>query len=147
MKKVTIYTDGGCQPNPGIGGWAAVLIYGEKVREIFGGEGRTTNNRMEMQAALSALSTLKEPCAVDLYTDSQYLRQGITRWMKRWKLNGWRTTARQPVQNEDLWRALDQVISVHRVQWHWLEGHRGHTWNERCDELARQQIENRRGQN
>jgi ribonuclease HI len=140
MEKVTVYTDGGCRPNPGIGGWAAVLLQGESIRELVGGDGNTTNNRMEMTAAIAALTSLQEPCEVDLYTDSQYLRQGVTQWMKRWKVNGWRTAAKKPVLNEDLWRALDQRLSVHIIRWHWLEGHQGHKWNERCDELATQQV-------
>ncbi len=141
MKKVTIYTDGGCRPNPGRGGWAAILRYKDKTRELAGGEPSTTNNRMEMQAALQALSALKEPCRVELYTDSQYLRQGITSWIVRWKANGWRTASRQPVQNADLWRALDEAMSRHQVNWRWVRGHSGHEWNERCDQLAQQQID------
>jgi len=141
MKKVTIYTDGGCKPNPGAGGWAAILSYGERVRELAGGERHTTNNRMEMTAAIAALSALKEPCRVDLYTDSQYLRRGITEWMKKWKKNGWRTVGKKPVLNDDLWKVLDGLQSVHQIEWHWLEGHAGHPQNERCDELAGEQVE------
>lgn len=140
MKKVTIYTDGGCKPNPGAGGWAAILNYEEKVRELAGGERHTTNNRMEMTAAIAALSVLKEPCRVDLYTDSQYLRRGITEWMKKWKINGWRTVSKKPVLNDDLWKTLDGLQSLHQIEWHWLEGHAGHPQNERCDELAGEQV-------
>mgnify|MGYP002631614746 CR=1 FL=1 len=135
-KQVTIHTDGGCVGNPGPGGWAAVLRYGEHVREISGGEPATTNNRMEIQAAISALAALKEPCEVALHTDSEYLRQGITEWLPRWKANGWRTSNRKPVRNDDLWRQLDEVTAKHRITWLWLKGHAGHTDNERCDVLA-----------
>ena len=134
--EVTIHTDGGCEGNPGPGGWAAVLRYGSVVREVSGGEPATTNNRMELQAAISALDALKRPCAVDLFTDSAYLRNGITRWIKGWKAKGWRTANRQPVKNEDLWRQLDELAAHHHIEWHWLKGHAGHADNERCDELA-----------
>ena len=136
MKKVTIHTDGGCEGNPGPGGWAAVLRHGETVREVAGGEPATTNNRMELLAAIGALETLPEPCEVELFTDSEYLRNGITSWIARWKANGWKTTARQPVKNEDLWRRLDQARATHRIGWRWLKGHAGHADNERCDQLA-----------
>jgi ribonuclease HI len=140
MKKITIHTDGGCDGNPGPGGWAAVLQYEQHRRELAGGEPATTNNRMELQAAISALAALKEPCQVNLFTDSEYLRHGITRWVARWKANGWRTVDRKPVKNEDLWRRLHELASLHQIQWHWLKGHAGHPLNERCDQLAAAEI-------
>ncbi len=136
LKSVIIHTDGGCEGNPGPGGWAAVLRCGETVREISGGEPATTNNRMELQAAIGALSSLKEPCTVTLHTDSSYLRNGITQWLKGWKRNGWRTSTREPVKNEDMWKALDAAAAPHRIEWRWLKGHAGHADNERCDQLA-----------
>lgn len=136
LKQVTIHTDGGCEGNPGPGGWAAVLRHGTHLREISGGEIATTNNRMELRAAIEALRALKVPCAVELFTDSQYLRQGITAWLAAWKLRGWRTASKQPVKNEDLWRALDEAAQPHRIAWKWLKGHAGHVDNERCDVLA-----------
>lgn len=140
MKKVTIHSDGGCDGNPGPGGWAAVLRHGEHAKEISGGCPATTNNRMEMQAAVEALRTLKEPCEVEFFTDSKYLQNGISTWIKQWKARGWRTVGKAPVKNEDLWRALDEQATRHRVQWCWLKGHAGHEDNERCDELAAQEI-------
>jgi ribonuclease HI len=140
LKKVVIHTDGGCEGNPGPGGWAAVLSCDGKVKEISGGDPATTNNRMELQAAVSALSVLKEPCEVDLFTDSIYLRDGITKWLVRWKANGWRTVAKKPVRNDDLWRALDAAARPHRITWRWLKGHAGHDINERCDVLAGAEI-------
>src|ERR1051326_1065946 len=145
-KNVTIHTDGACDGNPGPGGWAAVLRFGEHVRELAGGEPATTNNRMELQAAISALEALKEPCAVTLLTDSQYLRQGITEWLSIWKANHWRTIERKPVKNEDLWRRLDQVASKHCISWQWLKGQAGHQDNERCDQLAGAEIQKIRKQ-
>jgi ribonuclease HI len=136
LKPVIIHTDGGCEGNPGPGGWAAVLRCGEQMREVSGGEPATTNNRMELQAAISALAALKEPCAVTLHTDSSYLRNGITQWLRGWKRNGWRTSTREPVKNEDLWKALDAAAAPHRIEWRWLKGHAGHADNERCDQLA-----------
>ena len=136
MKKITIHTDGGCEGNPGPGGWAAVLDYAGRTREISGGEPATTNNRMELQAAIAALGALKEPCEIDFHTDSEYLRNGITKWIASWKARGWITTAKQPVKNDDLWRALDAAVRGHRIRWHWLKGHAGHAVNERCDILA-----------
>jgi ribonuclease HI len=141
MKKVTIHTDGGCHGNPGPGGWAAVLAFGEHRREVSGGAPATTNNRMEIQAALEALKALKEPCAVTIYTDSSYLRSGVTSWVKGWKRNGWKTKTKQPVKNEDLWRELDEVAAKHQITWEWLKGHAGHEENERCDVLATAAIE------
>lgn len=139
-KKVTIHTDGACDGNPGPGGWAAVLRYGEHVREIAGGEPAATNNRMELQAAISALEALKAHCEVTLFTDSEYLRQGISEWLPRWRANNWRTIDRKPVKNEDLWRRLHAAASQHRVKWEWLKGHAGHADNERCDVLARAEV-------
>ncbi len=140
MKEVTVYTDGGCSGNPGPGGWAAVLLYGERRREISGGEPATTNNRMELQAAIEALSSLKEPCRVRLYTDSQYVREGISRWLAGWKRRGWRTQDKKPVKNAALWRRLDELAVRHQIEWKWLKGHAGHEHNERCDVLAGAQM-------
>lgn len=140
MKRVTIHTDGGCEGNPGPGGWAAVLESGGHTKELSGGEPATTNNRMELQAAIAALTALKQPCEVDFYTDSTYVRDGITKWITAWKARGWRTVGKQPVKNEDLWRALDAAAAGHRVAWHWLKGHAGHAGNERCDQLAEAEI-------
>ncbi len=136
MTKVTIHTDGGCLGNPGPGGWAAVLRHGERVHEISGGELATTNNRMELRAAIEALRALKQPCAVELFTDSEYLRNGITAWIKGWKARGWITKDKKPVKNADLWRDLDTACERHQIQWGWLKGHAGHADNERCDVLA-----------
>ena len=135
---VVIYTDGACRGNPGPGGWGAILTSGEREREICGGELDTTNNRMELMAAIAALETLKRPCKVELHTDSQYLRTGITEWLAGWKARGWRTAAKAPVKNEDLWRRLDEARSRHTVDWRWVKGHAGHPMNERADGLARQ---------
>jgi len=140
LKHVTIHSDGGCEGNPGPGGWAAVLEFGRARKEISGGELATTNNRMELRAAIEALACLKEPCAVDFYTDSEYVREGITSWIAGWKARRWRTAERKPVKNADLWRRLDELASGHRVNWHWLRGHAGHPGNERCDQLAAQEI-------
>ena len=143
MNAVTIYTDGACRGNPGPGGWGAVLVSGLLRREIQGGERDTTNNRMELTAAIEALKALRGPSEVDLYTDSVYLRSGITEWIGTWKQNGWRRRSGKrwlPVKNEDLWRALDQRVAEHRVRFHWIEGHAGHPENERADELARGAI-------
>lgn len=137
---VVIYTDGGCHGNPGPGGWAAVLTCGPHRREISGGVPATTNNRMELQAAIEALNTLKRPCTVHVHTDSNYVRDGITKWLPGWKRHGWRTKSKQPVKNEDLWRQLDAVVSRHQVAWHWVKGHAGHPGNERCDALAQLAI-------
>jgi ribonuclease HI len=141
VKKVIIHTDGGCHGNPGPGGWAAVLEYEGRRRELSGGVLATTNNRMELQAAIEALRALKEPCQVELYTDSQYVRKGITEWVADWKRRGWTTKSKRPVKNEDLWRALDAEASKHDVTWHWLKGHVGHFANERCDQMANAEIE------
>jgi ribonuclease HI len=138
--RVVIHTDGACSGNPGPGGWGAILEWGGRRREIKGGEAHTTNNRMELMAAISALETLKRPCDVDLHTDSQYLRQGITSWIHGWKRNGWRTADKKPVKNADLWQRLDGAVARHTVHWHWVRGHSGHDLNERADELAREAI-------
>ena len=137
MKRVEIFTDGACSGNPGPGGWGAILRFGGVVKELSGGEALTTNNRMELMAAISALNALKEPVTVDLYTDSNYVRDGIGGWIEGWKRNGWRTAARQPVKNVELWQALDEARRRHKVTWHWVKGHAGHPENERADELAR----------
>lgn len=137
MKYITIYTDGACSGNPGPGGWGALLIWNGYEREIYGGEAATTNNRMELMAAFKALSALKEPCRVDLYTDSVYVRSGISNWIDGWKKNGWRTAGRKPVKNAELWHQLDEARMRHQVIWHWVKGHAGHPENERADTLAR----------
>ncbi len=137
---VTIYTDGGCKGNPGPGGWGAILIYKGREREIFGGEPLTTNNRMELMAAIAALEALTRPCRIELHTDSQYLRNGITEWIGGWKANGWKTAAKKPVKNADLWQRLDTARQRHKVNWHWVRGHSGHPENERADRLAQRGI-------
>jgi ribonuclease HI len=138
--RVTIHTDGACSGNPGPGGWGAILQWGGHTKEFHGGEAHTTNNRMELMAAIMALESLKRPVAVDLHTDSQYLRQGITSWIHGWKNNGWRTADKKPVKNADLWKRLDAIVHRHKVHWHWVRGHAGHDLNERADELAREGI-------
>ena len=138
--QVVIYTDGACSGNPGPGGWGAVLIFGERERDIWGGEPATTNNRMELMAAIQALETLKRPCKVELHTDSTYVQKGISEWMHSWKARGWKTAAKAPVKNEDLWRRLDTARLRHDVTWKWVKGHSGHTLNDRADELARRGI-------
>jgi ribonuclease HI len=134
--KVEIWTDGGCKGNPGPGGWGAILKYGDKIKELKGGEAQTTNNRMELMAAISALEALTRPCQVVLHTDSQYVRQGVTGWIKNWKRNGWRTADKKPVKNEELWRRLDEATEPHTIDWRWVKGHAGNPMNERADELA-----------
>ena len=133
---VIIYTDGGCKGHPGPGGWAAILSFGDVTRELSGGEAMTTNNRMELTAAISALETLKRPCKVELHTDSQYLRNGITVWIKGWKARGWKTANKDDVKNVDLWLRLDAAVQSHDISWHWVKGHAGDTLNERADQLA-----------
>ncbi len=137
---VTIYTDGGCRGNPGLGGWGALLVYKGRERELWGGEPHTTNNRMELMAAIVALETLTRGCPVDVHTDSQYLRNGITAWIRGWKANGWKTASKQPVKNEDLWRRLDAARERHTVNWHWVRGHDGQAENERAHNLAQRGI-------
>ncbi|MBB4122224.1 ribonuclease HI [Martelella radicis] len=141
MKQVEIFTDGACSGNPGPGGWGAVLRYGDKERELSGGEALTTNNRMELMAAIEALKALKQPCAVSLYTDSVYLKDGIGKWIHGWKKNGWKTAAKKPVKNAELWQALETERNRHEVTLFWVKGHAGHEENERADELARQGME------
>lgn len=141
LKQVTIFTDGACSGNPGPGGWGAILRFNSKEKELSGGNAETTNNQMELQAAIEALKALKSPCQVDLYTDSQYLRQGITQWIHNWKRNGWKTADRKPVKNQTHWVELDSLVQIHKINWHWLKGHAGHPENERCDELARLEID------
>ena len=135
--RIEIYTDGACSGNPGPGGWGAILRWKGHEKELYGGERETTNNRMELMAAIQALESLKRASAVDLYTDSTYVRDGITSWIHGWKRNGWKTAAKKPVKNVDLWRRLDSAITAHSVEWHWVKGHAGHPENERADELAR----------
>ncbi len=137
-QSVVIYTDGACSGNPGPGGWGALLSWDGHERAISGGEAETTNNRMELTAAIRALEALKRPCDVALYTDSVYVRDGITSWIQRWKQNGWRTSARKPVKNVDLWQRLDGLLAGHEIDWHWVKGHAGDSGNERADELARE---------
>lgn len=138
--RVEIFTDGACSGNPGPGGWGAILRYGAHKKELSGAEAETTNNRMELLAAISALESLNRTCAVDLHTDSEYVKNGITQWIHGWKRNGWRTADKKPVKNEDLWRRLDEAVSRHDVAWHWVKGHAGHPENERADELARSGV-------
>ena len=140
LPEVEIWTDGGCKPNPGPGGWGAVLKYGAHVKELSGAEAATTNNRMELTAAIAALESLKRPCAADLYTDSRYVMDGITQWIHGWKQRGWKTASREAVKNADLWRRLDEARERHTVRWHWVRGHNGHDMNERADALARAAI-------
>ena len=142
--EVQLFTDGACSGNPGPGGWGAVLRYGESEKELSGGEAATTNNRMELMAAIAGLEALKRPCHVRLYTDSQYLRDGITQWLPAWKGRGWRTADKKPVKNLDLWQRLEAAAAPHEVAWHWVRGHAGHPENERADALARAAIRARR---
>lgn len=136
MKEVQIFSDGACRGNPGPGGWGVLLRYGDVEKTLHGGEKNTTNNRMELQAAIEGLRALTQSCEVDLTTDSQYVRKGITEWIHGWKKNGWRTSAKKPVKNGDLWKTLDELVQKHNVQWHWVKGHSGHRENEIADELA-----------
>jgi ribonuclease HI len=137
MPRVTIHTDGACSGNPGPGGWGALLRHDGREKALSGGAPLTTNNRMELTAAIEALRALKKPCDVEIHTDSQYLRRGITEWIRAWKANGWRTSDRKPVKNVDLWQQLDDAMRSHRITWHWVRGHAGDPDNERADELAR----------
>lgn len=137
---IEIYTDGACKGNPGPGGWGVLLRYQGVEKTLHGGEAHTTNNRMELMAAIKGLEALKRPCTVDLYTDSQYLRQGMMDWLTGWKKNGWRNSKKEPVKNEDLWRLLDSLASQHQIKWHWVKGHSGHPENELVDALANQGI-------
>jgi ribonuclease HI len=139
--QVEIFTDGACRGNPGPGGWGALLVYGQHRRELWGGELATTNNRMELTAAIEALAALKRGCEVRLYTDSQYVRNGITEWLPQWKARGWKTADKKPVKNADLWVALEREIERHSVEWHWVKGHAGHAGNEAADVLANRGID------
>lgn len=136
MKHVQLITDGACLGNPGKGGWACILRFGEHKRELYGSEPHTTNNRMEITAAIEGLKRLKETCSVEIITDSEYLKNGITKWIKGWKRNGWLSTDKKPVKNQDLWKALDELVNAHQTQWTWTKGHASHEDNNRCDELA-----------
>ncbi len=141
MKHVELFTDGACKGNPGPGGWGVLLRFSDTEKGLCGGEKHTTNNRMELMAAIEGLKALKEPCDVSLTTDSQYVRQGITQWLHGWKKNGWKTSAKKPVKNDDLWRELDQQVARHTVKWFWVKGHSGHRENEMADQLANQGID------
>lgn len=139
-KHVKIYTDGACSGNPGPGGWGAILVYGDKEKALSGYEAETTNNRMELMAVISALEKLKEPCVVDLYSDSNYVLKGISEWLPGWKAKGWKTADKKPVKNVEYWQRLEQAANGHTIKWHWVKGHNGHEMNERADELARKAI-------
>jgi len=136
--KVIVHTDGACSGNPGPGGWGAILDYNGTRKELNGGEGQTTNNRMELMGAICALEALKRPCEVEMHVDSQYVKDGITKWIHGWKKNGWKTADKKPVKNAELWQRLDDALKLHKVSWHWVKGHAGHDHNERADELARE---------
>lgn len=138
---IEIFTDGACKGNPGVGGWGALLRSKGKEREMFGGEAHTTNNRMELMGAIAALEVLSRPCHIRLHTDSKYVQQGISEWVHGWKQRGWKTSAKQPVKNEDLWRRLDEAASRHQIEWVWVKGHAGHEENERADVLANRGVE------
>jgi len=140
MCEVNLFTDGACSGNPGPGGWGALLRYGDKERTLNGGERDTTNNRMELMAVIQGLDALQRACTVRVVTDSKYVLQGVTQWLQQWKKNGWKTSARKPVKNQDLWQRLDRLVARHKVRWEWVKGHAGHVENERADELARQGI-------
>lgn len=141
MKKIEIYTDGACRGNPGPGGWGVVLRYEEHEKELYGFEAETTNNRMELLAAIKALQALTTMCDVALWTDSQYVQKGMTEWLENWKARNWKTSQRKPVKNADLWQQLDHEVQRHRVEWHWVRGHAGHAENERADQLANRAID------
>lgn len=141
MQEVTLYTDGACKGNPGTGGWGALLQSGKHSKELFGGEANTTNNRMELTAVIQGLAALKRPCIVNIYTDSQYVKNGMQQWIHNWKARGWKTAAKQPVKNIELWQALDAAVSKHQIQWHWVKGHAGNPGNEKADELANRGVE------
>lgn len=145
MDKVEIFTDGACKGNPGLGGWGALMVADAAEKEIFGGAHNTTNNRMELQAVIEALNALKRPCTVVLHTDSQYVQKGISEWIHGWKARGWKTAAREPVKNVDLWQALDAAQAMHQVEWRWVRGHNGHPGNERADVLANRGVESVKG--
>ena len=141
MKEVRIWTDGACKGNPGVGGWGALLLYGEHAKEIYGGELSTTNNRMEIMAVIQALALLKQPCIVHVYTDSVYVQKGMSEWIQGWKQRNWRTAAKKPVKNAELWQELDKLCQQHQLEWHWVKGHAGDSGNERADQLANLGVE------
>jgi ribonuclease HI len=141
MKQVIIYTDGACRGNPGPGGWGALITFEDTTKELFGGKQDSTNNQMELSAAIEGLAALKEPCNIDLFTDSKYVMDGITQWINKWKKNSWRTAAKKDVKNKELWQRLDELINVHQVQWHWVKGHSGDAGNEMADLLANKGID------
>jgi ribonuclease HI len=143
--KVIIFTDGGCRGNPGPGGWGALMRFGNHEKEIYGYEEETTNNRMELMAAIRSLEVLSRDCSVVLTTDSQYVRQGITEWMEGWKKRGWKTASKKPVKNKDLWQRLDEVVQKHDIDWQWVKGHSGHEGNERADDLANRAMDEKKG--
>jgi ribonuclease HI len=143
-QKVIIHTDGACSGNPGPGGWGAILEYNGTRKELKGGEPQTTNNRMELKGAIEALNALNRPCTVEMHVDSQYVKDGITKWIHGWKKNGWKTADKKPVKNAELWAALDEAIKRHEISWHWVKGHAGHAQNERADELAREGLQEAR---
>lgn len=140
MSEVTLYTDGACKGNPGVGGWGAFLQSGRHSKELFGGEANTTNNRMELTAVIQGLAALKRPCIVNIYTDSQYVKNGMQEWIHNWKARGWKTASKQPVKNVELWQALDAEVNKHQVHWHWIKGHAGNPGNEKADELANRGV-------
>ncbi|MEO0368446.1 MAG: ribonuclease HI [Pseudomonadota bacterium] len=141
MTQLVVYTDGACRGNPGPGGWGALLLFGDQRKEIYGGEQNTTNNRMELTAAIKALETLNRSCSLTLYTDSQYVRKGITEWIDNWKRRNWKTASKQAVKNADLWRVLDELVQIHEVSWVWVKGHSGDEGNEAADQLANRGID------
>jgi len=141
MKKIEIFTDGACRGNPGPGGWGALLRWADHTKELKGAQAETTNNRMELTAAIEALKVLKQPCEIDLTTDSQYVRRGITEWIVNWKKNQWRNSQKKPIKNQDLWQSLDEQTQRHQIHWHWVKGHSGHPENERVDQLANDAID------
>jgi ribonuclease HI len=145
-RAVEVYTDGACKGNPGTGGWGVLLRYGDRTRELCGGEAHTTNNRMELTAVIRALEALNRRCRIRLHTDSKYVQQGITVWIHDWKKRGWKTAARKPVKNDDLWRRLDELARRHEIEWIWVKGHAGHDGNERADELANRGVETVKGE-
>ena len=142
MKDVIIYTDGACRGNPGIGGWGVLMSYEDEVKEVYGGEADTTNNKMELRAVIEGLNALKEPCSVKLFTDSKYVMEGINSWIHNWKKNNWKTANKKDVKNKDLWIQLDNLVSKHNIEWEWVKGHSGNPGNEKADELANRGIEN-----